>query len=97
MGVKGFVFGLFWNEFRKHVTPKFRDIITALILTVFLGIVCSWRPLGYLAFFIISLVLIYLVTRLVYLVKILLYFRRMKKKFDGVLKPITAVTDLLKK
>jgi cobalamin synthase len=84
MGLKNFLFGMVWAEFRKHLMPNFMDVATAAILTLFFGLVSDWCPVGYAVFFLISLVMLYAVTRLVSLLKILLFLRRTKKKLEGV-------------
>ena len=93
----GFVFGLVWNELRKHALPNIRDILTALILTLFFGLTCGWSALGYLTFFILSTALVYLLTRLIYLIRTLLYLHKMKKTFSGVVESIGSLTQSLKK
>lgn len=97
MGVKGFLCGLVWGEFRKRLLPKPLDVATALVLTILFGLACGWPVVAYLLSFMLFLFIVYLTVRLVQVVKALLYLRRMKNKVSGVFGAVGSVKGLLKK
>jgi len=97
VGIKGVAFGLVWGELRKHILPSIADISTAFILTVAFGLACHWSAVGYMLFFIFALAAVYVIVRLVKLVRIVIYLRSMKKKVDNVLKPLDVLSGMFKK
>ena len=97
VGIKGVAFGLVWRELRKHLLPNITDVATAFILTLVVGVAGHLSVLGFVVFFILALVAVYAIARLVKLVKIILYLRSMKKKVEGALKPLNALSGMFKK
>ena len=89
MGAIGFVFKAVCREIGGRILPNGKDFATALVLTVFFGLLCEWNTMGYVVFFAISLALVYAVARIARAIKVLLQLRKMKKNVSGLVDGIS--------
>lgn len=94
MDLSGFVLKMLWGAIKGKIAPNMKDAATALALTLIFGLSCSWQPLGYAVFFVLSLAIIYLLTRMVLAVKVLLQLKKMR---DGMAGAAQAISGLVKK
>ncbi|MCX6695853.1 MAG: hypothetical protein NTU61_06115 [Candidatus Altiarchaeota archaeon] len=87
----GFVFKFMWGEFVDRLMPKPRDFITALLLTTAFYLLCRWEPVAYVIFFIVSLAIVYTVSRLVYVIQAMLKLNKMRKNMGGLIDTLKGV------
>ena len=83
MGIKGFVLSMVWGELKKRILPNLQDFFTALIFTIIFGFLCDFTKEGYVLFFLLSLVLVYVVSRLTRAVNVILQLGRVRDKIFG--------------
>jgi len=93
----GFAFKLVWSEVKDRVLPNLKDILTALILTLLFGLSCGWMLMGGVIFFIISLMLVYVISRIAAVARIILKLNKMRKNVTGLMGSISSLKNAIKK
>ena len=97
LDVKGFVFRAIWNEVRSRILPNVKDVATALFTTLIFRLACDWTLEGYVIFFLISLILVYIVARVAQILRVIIGLNRMRKKMGGVIGAAEVAMNFLKK
>jgi len=93
----GFIFRVLLNEVKSRILPNLKDVVTALAVTLVFGLYHGWDVQEYAVFFVIALVIVYLVSRLVHIIHVLIGFNRMKKKMGGIVNSMDALKGFLKR
>lgn len=91
MSLKRLFFGIFLKEFGRRLFPRVSEIILSFILALAFKLACNWSVAGFVIFFMLSLLLIYLIPRILVVVRLMLAFRRMKNQVSNILKPFESL------
>jgi hypothetical protein len=97
VGLTGFILKLFWGELRKRLLPSWRDFVLSGVLTVIFALACQSTIIGLAVFYIISLLIIYLIPRMAFLIRAYMKYRQAKKTLGGIAGSVGKLADMLKK
>lgn len=97
MGLSGFIFRLLWGELKKRLLPSWKDLALSCVLTIIFALACKSTIMGLAVFYTLSLLIIYLIPRLVYIIRAYMKYRQARKKISSVTSSVGKLADMLKK